>query len=270
MKFIRWFTIISFTLFQSCDFPQKELSNMGGVAISFDDYFIEEWRQLGPMFAKHGAKVTFFATIPDALPDREVRILSEFEAGGHEIGFHGTIHGNAQQLLQQGGVNNYLNTEIKPGLNFLKKAGFTPISYAHPGGNRTDRTDSILLKQGFTILRDVAKNERSLLNVKLYHISPKYMPHIFYRFDGDKTVDALLIDTDVNISKAEIKEALLRAKQTGTTLMLFGHKPLLAEPKAGEYGFRVSFLKYIVEQADSLGLRFYTMSELPRISAQRP
>lgn len=253
-----------------CDSTEDNLQYKGGVAISFDDHFIDEWYQLRPIFKQHGAKVTFFITCSDTLSEAEKGLLHELQDDGHEIGFHGTVHGNATQLLSNAGVRGYISTELEPGMRYMQQAGFRPTSYAHPGGNHTRQADSVLLAQGFTILRDVAKNERSLYGIRLYHLPPRYMPHIYYTFDNDPTVDALTIDTDVHISQEEIRDALIKARDTGTALMLFGHKPLYHEPGEGEYGFRVSFLKYILAQADSLGLQFYTMSELPALSAQRP
>ncbi|WP_247237177.1 polysaccharide deacetylase family protein [Telluribacter sp. SYSU D00476] len=262
--------ILIHVLLIGCDSTEDNLQHKGGVAISFDDHFIDEWYQLRPVFKQHGAKVTFFITCSDTISETKRRLLQDLQEDGHEIGFHGTIHGNATQLLSNAGVNGYISTELEPGMKYMRQAGFHPTSYAHPGGNHTQQADSVLLAQGFTILRDVAKNERSLYGIRLYHLPPRYMPHIYYTFDNDRTVDALTIDTDVHISQEEIREALIKARDTGTALMLFGHKPLNKEPGEGEYGFRVSFLKYTLAQADSLDLQFYTMSELPALSAQRP
>ncbi|GAB3178162.1 polysaccharide deacetylase family protein [Telluribacter humicola] len=264
------FVFIVHLLLIGCTTAEDELQHKGGVAISFDDHFIDEWYQLRPLFKQHGAKVTFFITCADTLTEAEKRLLHELQEDGHEIGFHGTVHGNATQLLSSASVDGYISTELEPGMKYMQQAGFHPTSYAHPGGNHNALADSVLLAQGFTILRDVAKNERSLYGVQLYHLPPKYMPHIYYTFDHDSTVDALTIDTDVHISQEEIREGLIKARDTGTVLMLFGHKPLYQEPRPGEYGFRVSFLNSILAQADSLDLQFYTMSELPALSDQRP
>lgn len=252
-----------FTL--GCGSEKPSGSPQGGVALSFDDHFIEEWYALAPLFKRHHAKSTFFLTCPAPLSTREISLLRSLEQGGHEIGYHGTIHGNAKMMLSQEGVEGYLNMEVRPGLKYLRDAGFSPTSYAHPGGNHTAQADSILLAQGFTILRDVAKSKRKMYGVPLYQVPPKYLPFVYYSAGDGPDVDALLIDSEVDISRKEIRDALIKAKETGTVLMMFGHKPLHSVPKPDEYGFRITFLQYIVEQADSLGLRFYTMSELPAL-----
>ncbi len=249
---------------------KTRIEHPAGVAISFDDHFIEEWHQLLPLFEKHKARATFFLTCPDTFSSRETTWLRQLEAQGHEIGFHGTIHAGARQLVKSSGVSGYLNAEITPGLRFLKRAGFSPTTYAHPGGNRSRQTDSVLLAQKFILLRDVALSRRHLVGIPLYHIPPQFIPSIFYTDSDSPTVQALLMDTSAQLSRSEIRDALLVAQKTGTVLMLFGHKPLYHPPQTGEYGFEVDFLKYILQQADSLGLHFYTMSELPSRTPQRP
>ncbi|WP_373330954.1 polysaccharide deacetylase family protein [Salmonirosea aquatica] len=263
IRFAHFLVLFFFVL--GCDSSRDSTRRQGGVALSFDDHFIEEWYQFAPVLARYHAKATFFLSCPTPLSQKEVAMLRTLQQAGHEVGYHGTIHGNATLLLRNEGAEGYLNTEIRPGLEYLRAAGFNPTSYAHPGGNHTARADSVLLAQGFTILRDVAKAERSIYGLPLYHIPPKYHPFVYYSAGSGPGVDALLIDAEANISRNEIREALVKARDTGTVLMLFGHKPLHSAPKPDEYGFQISFMRYLVEQADSLGLRFYTMSELPAL-----
>lgn len=235
----------------------------GGIAISFDDRFIEEWYELRPLFANYGAKVTFYIH-GDTLTEAELKMLHELQNDGHEIAFHGTIHGDASQLLKNHGIEGYLDQEIRPGLAFFRRHGFNPTSYAHPGGTRTRKTDEALLTKGFVTLRDVAKAERYYRGIKLYHIPPAFMPHIFYRFNDRKNLYALQIDRETQLSVEEMKKAIRKAGEKGSVLMLFGHQPLPDNPTTEQYGFEIAFLKEILQEAQSAGLRFYTMSELQR------
>jgi hypothetical protein len=146
----------------------------------------------------------------------------------------------------------------------MKLAGFEPQSYAHPGGDHNDQVDSVLLASGFKILRDVAISRRRMFGVQLYALAPRLMNHIFYPFDKEKIVDALLIDTDAELTVGEMQDAIGKAKETGTALMLFGHQPLHTAPKNGAYGFNVAFLEQILKEAQRQKLRFYTMAELPK------
>jgi peptidoglycan/xylan/chitin deacetylase (PgdA/CDA1 family) len=238
-------------------------SEKAGIAISFDDHFINEWYALRPLFQKYNAHVTFFLTCPDSLTKDEISKIKQLQSDGHEIGFHGTIHGNATAMLESLGPQKYIETELEPGLRYLAKIGIKPVSYAHPGGNHTDQADSVLLANGFKILRDVAQSERKLFGIPVYHFAPRVMNWIYYSFNKRKIVDALMIDEGTNISNEEIKDALGKAKDTNTAIMLFGHKPLYKKPKIGEYGFSIAFLETILKEAKAQNLKFYTMSQLP-------
>lgn len=233
----------------------------GGIAISFDDRFIDEWYELRPLFQKYGAKVTFFITCHDSLTSDEIHKLKMLESDGHEIGFHGTIHGKSTELIKMG-EQSYEDIELKPGLESLKSAGFHPTSYAHPGGNHNDQVDEVLLKNGFTILRDVAVSRRVLYGIPLYTIAPKRMNWIYYGNQDESIVDALLIDYGSGTTAKNVYEAIQRAKNTGTVLMLFGHKPLASEPSNGEYGFSIHLLEEILQEAHRENLQFFRMNEL--------
>jgi peptidoglycan/xylan/chitin deacetylase (PgdA/CDA1 family) len=248
--------------FFSCQQKSSKLSE-AGIAISFDDHFINDWYALRPLFQRYNARVTFFLTCPDTLTHDEISKIKQLQEDGHEIGFHGTVHGNATVMIASLGPQKYLETELEPGLRHLAEIGIKPTSYAHPGGNHTDRADSILLANGFKILRDVAQAERKLFGIPVYHFAPRIMNWIYYSFDKKQIVDALMIDEGTNISEKEIRDGLKNAKETKTAIMLFGHQPLYKKPENGEYGFSVTFLETILKEAQAQNLKFYTMSELP-------
>lgn len=236
----------------------------GGIAISFDDHFIREWYALRPLFQQYDARVTFFITCPDSLNAEEVAMLKQLEKEGHEIGFHGTVHAKSTELMAAGGPKGYIETELEPGMRHMAAAGFNPTSYAHPGGNHNDRVDSVLLAKGFTILRDVAISRRKYKGFQLYAWPPRRMNSIYYPFDGEQKVDALMIDYD-EVTDDEIAGAVREAKENGTALMVFGHEPLYSAPRNGKYGFSVRFLTTVLREAHGQGLKFYQMSELPKV-----
>ncbi len=252
--------VLLFCVVTSCQ-QKAGNSEKAGVAISFDDRFIDEWYALRPMFQKYNAKVTFYITCGDSLKQEEIRKLKELQDDGHEIGFHGTIHGKSTEMITLG-AEQYTQMELSPGLGFMHAAGFQPTSYAHPGGNHNEQVDAVLHAKGFKILRDVAISRRVFMGIPLYVLAPRIMNWIYYKFDQQSIVDALLIDQDSGITDAEMKDALVKAKETNTALMLFGHEPLYAKPVNGEYGFNVSFLETILKEAREQNLRFYTMTEL--------
>ncbi len=259
-KFILLALLLSFV--QIGCVPKGEKDKMPGMAISFDDHFIEEWYALRPVFEKYNAKVTFFVTCSDSLTPREVNLLKQLQNDGHEIGYHGTVHSRSTELIAAFGPQGYKEQELSPGLSYMENAGFKPTSYAHPGGNHNPQVDSVLFSMGFKILRDVAISRRKVFGIPIYTMAPRIMPWIYYSFDNTPLVDALLIDTDSGLTMKEMKDAIATAKNNRTTLMLFGHEPLNHKPINGEYGFDIQFLESILKEAKHQGLNFYTMSEL--------
>ena len=253
--------LVAFLAGISAGCEQRGRAGEGGVALSFDDRFIKEWYALRPLFNEFGARVTFYIS-GDTLTDEEAGMLRTLQKDGHEIGFHGTVHGDARELLRQYGVEGYLSKEIWPGLCHLRSLGFEPVSYAHPGGTSTATTDSALLANGFLTLREVSKAERFFRGVKLYHLPPSRMPHIFYDFDGRKSFYALQIDKETSLSIEEMADALEKARREGKILLLFGHQPLPENPAPEQYGFDTVFLRRILEEVRKNGLKFYTMSGL--------
>ena len=260
--------ILSGLLFNSCT-KNSDIKNDSGIAISFDDHFIDEWYSLRPLFQKYNAKVTFFITCSDSLTKDEINRLKQLQKDGHEIGFHGTVHGKSTEFLKAFGPQKYAETELEPGLKFLASAGFYPTSYAHPGGDHNDQVDSVLIAKGFKILRDVGISRRILFGIPMYTIAPRIMNWIYYPFNQEKSVDALLIDQDSGVTEKEIQDAIQKAKDKHTALMVFGHKPLYKAPINGEYGFNVSFLETILREAKRQNLRFYTMTELVEVEPSK-
>jgi peptidoglycan-N-acetylglucosamine deacetylase len=243
---------------------QKKATQQGGIAISFDDRFVYNWYQLRPLFKKYNAKITFYITQPDSLSDKEVNMLHELQKEGHEIGCHSMRHERVANYLQEHSLTEYMENEIFNALRTMKKQGFTPKTFAHPGGSQTWRSDHELLKY-FTLLRDVSMKTRKLWKFK-YIQEVENMDEIYYQHNNTQRVNALLIDTSANLTINDIKKGLQRAKKEGSVIMLFGHKPLnKITKKSNEYGFDIQFLEQILSESAKLNLKSFTMQQLPNL-----
>lgn len=240
--------------------PQSPLA-AAGIALSFDDRYVAEWTRLRPLLKKYNAHVTFYVTQFDSLTPQEIMQLRELQRDGHEIGAHGAAHIRVLDWLRGGGsLDDFFKYEIEAELISMQKAGFRPVTFAHVGGQQTWWTDQRLLKNYFKLLRDVSMTERKLPFLTLRQ--PVFsMDEIYYGFDGDRTVHALLIDQYTNITDAQLKDGLIRAKNTQSVLMLLGHHPLFA-PADEPYAFSVARLEKLLAEAQRMGLKTYTMSEL--------
>jgi len=248
---------------------KKTVQQVGGIGISFDDRFVKEWNQLRPLLKKYNAKCTFYITQPDSLSRDEVKLLHELQNEGHEIGCHGAMHVRSMYYIWNFSLDEYMKNEIFPAMKTMKKQGFSPKTFAHPGGSQTWYSDRELLKY-FTLLRDVSMKTRTLWNVH-YSRNIEDMDEIFYQQGGVQKVNALLIDTNAKLTIEDIKKGLKRASQENSIMMLFGHKPLTkTTQKTDEYGFDIRFLAQILSESAKLNLKTFTMQELPPNVGRHP
>ena len=253
-----YFIILGFAFF-AC--KQRKIVQQVGIAISFDDRFVKEWYQLRPYFEKYNAKCTFYITQPDSLSHDEVDLLHQLEKEGNEIGCHGAMHVRSMYYIWDFSLEEYMNNEIFSALKTMKKQGFSPKTFAHPGGSQMWYSDRELLKH-FTLLRDVSMKTRTLWDYNYTH-EVEDIDEIFYQRNGTQKVNALLIDTSAKLTIEDIKKGLKRASEEGSVMMMFGHKPLTkTTQKADEYGFDVKFLEQILQESAKLNLKTYTMQEL--------
>jgi hypothetical protein len=161
-------------------------------------------------------------------------------------------------------LDEYMKNEIFPALKTMKKQGFSPKTFAHPGGSQTWYSDLELLKH-FTLLRDVSMKTRTLWDFDYTH-EIEDIDEIYYQHHDTRKVNALLIDTNAKLTIEDIKKGLKRASKEGSIMMMFGHKPLTkTTQKANEYGFDIKFLEQILAESAKLNLKTYTMQELPNL-----
>lgn len=253
------FLLLLMLLLLACE--RKKPAQQAGIAVSFDDRFVKEWYKLRPLLKKYNAKCTFYLTQPDSLSEQEVKLLHELQKEGNEIGCHGAMHVRSMYYIWDFSLDEYMKNEIFSALNTMKKQGFFPKTFAHPGGSQTWYSDRELLKY-FTLLRDVSMKTRTLWDFDYTH-EIEDIDEIFYQNDGSRKVNALLIDTSAKLSIEDIKKGLKRASNEGSIMMMFGHKPLTkTTQKVDEYGFDIEFLEQILSESAKLNLKTYTMQEL--------
>lgn len=117
----------------------------GSVALSFDDSYLDSWMAIRPMLSKYHAHVTFFvAFFPgfNAMQRDQLRQLAE---DGHDIEYHSTNHFDAVQFTDEYGIDEYIATDIMPGLTAMRAAGYAARTFAYPKGARTADMDEALL-----------------------------------------------------------------------------------------------------------------------------
>jgi peptidoglycan-N-acetylglucosamine deacetylase len=251
--------LIFLILFSACE--SKKTVHQAGLALSFDDRFVKEWASLRPLLKKYNVKATFYITQPDSLSVEEVNILHEFRKEGHEIGCHGAMHVRSMYYIWEHSLDEYMKNEIFHALETMEKQGFCPTTFAHPGGSQMWYSDRELLKY-FMLLRDVSLKSRNLWGYE-YIRNIEDMDEIYHKHDNTQKVNSLLIDVGTGLNIEDIQKGLKRAKDEGSVMMIFGHKPLNENTqKVGEYGFDIHFLEQILAESAKLNLKYYRMDEL--------
>ncbi len=122
-----------------------ERPRQAGVALSFDDAGITSWYEARPLFARYGARATFFVTRYLDWSDEDRAMLRELAAEGHSVEPHGRFHLHAPQYVEDHGLEAFLRDEVRPSIDALVDDGYAPTTYAYPFGVRTSEIDEAIL-----------------------------------------------------------------------------------------------------------------------------
>lgn len=126
-----------------------------GLALSFDDTFIDAWVALRPLFQEYRARITFFVCRYDTLSDEERAGLQLLASDGHDIQPHSVGHYRAPEYVENHGLGAYLRDELDPSIAALREDGFEANAFAYPYGARTGELDAAIARR-VPVLRSVA------------------------------------------------------------------------------------------------------------------
>ena len=132
---------------------KKSWPRHGVIGLSFDDTSFDQWDAALPLFAKYDARTTFFV-----VGTNRIDFMKKAMAAGHEIGLHGFRHRDAPPMVEQCGEDWFWKSEIAPQIAALNAAGIPVRSYAYPNTRRTERTDELFFRRGFTRVRGSDKS----------------------------------------------------------------------------------------------------------------
>jgi hypothetical protein len=126
-----------------------------GLALSFDDTFVDAWVALRPLFDQYHARVTFFVSRYATMTDEAHDGLQLLAADGHAIEAHSVRHLRAPDYVEDHGINAYVHDELDPSIAVLRDAGFEVDAFAYPFGARTGELDRAIAKR-VPVIRSVA------------------------------------------------------------------------------------------------------------------
>jgi peptidoglycan/xylan/chitin deacetylase (PgdA/CDA1 family) len=239
-----------------------------GVALTFDDAYIDAWLSAMSIFERHGARATFFISMFDKLSAEQITGLRELREAGHAIGCHGLRHRKAVDYYRKHGIEKYIADEITPALTKMEKAGLEPTCFAYPCSQNDKTTDEALLKV-FRHLRSGAYFAGRAKGTRFVHLDDIFTP-----IDKVAKRGCLYgkgIDTAGDPGREEmitqIHEALDRAKERRELIVLYSHSISTGKPRNH---VDPAALEDVIRYAKRIGLRFYTFEDLPRSEAATP
>jgi len=225
----------------------KEIQHQPGVAISFDDLYINDWYEANEVFREYNWKATFYISRFYRLSAEEIEKLHSLKKEGHEIAAHGFHHIRAIDYIAENGVQAYLDYEINPMMEMMHENNFFPTTFAYPYGNRNSAIDTLLLDY-FDILRGTTRATPELESLRAF-------------MDNSNVVYGLGIDSQrADFSLDYVLSALQFAKDNNKILVIFGHKTVPDHQDRNETDYKT--LVEICEFVVNNNMRFYTMDEL--------
>jgi len=222
----------------------------GGIAITFDDRNINNWYSYRNYYWENNIKSTFFLSQIHEYTNDEINMLIELKNDGHELGYHGTHHINANDYLQNHTVQNYLDYEIFPDLDICDSIFGYPTSFAYPYGVRNNSLDSALSNY-FQILRSTAYGNLAPNN------NIKELDKIFVNISEINTlVYGVGIDSIYNNSINSIQEGINRAYANDEIIILYLHNI------DGNESYHINFEVFdqIIYYVRKLNMPFLTIS----------
>lgn len=131
---------------------------MAGISLQYDDWHTKEWVESMPLLDRYGAHVTLYLGRYPGMSETAHLQLAALAAAGHDIEAHSISHLRGPTVVEEYGLQAYLDDEVVPSIELLRDDGYEVQSYAYPFGVRTDETDRAILDSGAVkMVRALAK-----------------------------------------------------------------------------------------------------------------
>ena len=216
----------------------------GGMALTFDDYSIDNWHRYMKLFDSLNVKATFYISNYNKLNQKQKNKLHELQNHGHEIAFHSTNHVNFLKYAKENKCDKLLKEEVLDGLHLMNDDGFYPTTFAYPYGQHNEILDKLLLKyfKSVRALNGTTNLSKSLMSL-----------------DNNRIIYGLGIDESSKRDLEKIKDLLSEAQEKNSCAVLLVHN---IERSDIAMQCPLWKLKELILKAKSLNLRFYTISEI--------
>ena len=250
---------------ETIDCAPLPLGARGVLLLSFDDKNFAGWEAARPIFAKYGARATFF--VSGAIDAKAIRALKHLSEDGHSIGLHGLNHLNADAAVAERGAAQYFAEEVWPQIDCARKAYIPFESFAYPNCRRNDETDALFRARGFEHVRGGVKgatpydpdgarqaDRKPLVTNDAVFFPASDLPNHFL-------IDTIIVGEAYHTDIEEICACLRRAAERREVLSVTSHD---IAPGAGHIHMKTEWLERILATAAECGLAIIGFDELPR------
>jgi len=216
-----------------------------GVAITFDDNYVDNWIDYLPMLDSAGVRATFYICRYNRLNAAQKAKLRVIESHGHEIAFHSTNHYNMMDYVykHKHTIEEWMKYEIEDGLKLMNCDGFYPKTYAYPAGAHNGISDKMLQRY--------FKSVRALNGTNDF--SKSLVPT-----EKNQVLYGLGIDKSSKRSDEDVLELIKSASDNKDCAIFVAHNingPMALSVTKERLLKMFAYIK-------SLGLKYYTASEI--------
>jgi len=213
--------------------PQKESA---GILLTFDDNYLEAWKENFDLLDSYNAKATFF------VQGQYSSFCQEALERGHDIGYHTKSHLDLRKVSRE----VFIKETLTP-IESFRKAGIPLNSFAYPFGFFDPWMNEELLKH-YSILRGYGVTFRlyDKTQIRSGYISSKALDNTLFKKDEDfmAAVDLML--------------KTVKFIGGGHVLPLTTHDI----SDTATWGIKPQRLEYLLKTANDLQLVFYTYKDL--------
>lgn len=218
----------------------------GILCLTFDDDHIDNWVSSIDLFAKYGARASFF--LSGAIDGKDIEGIKKLRKAGHAVGVH-TLNHKAFTIRNatEDQCRAYYESEVKPQVDALARAGIPVKCMAMPQNAHSRQIDNYLLFNcGLKRLRIGGDN----FDRQRWRNSTAFDKMRVMRGEGvgeyyKTDIDALL-------------KRLQDASDSNTIFTLFSHD---IAPDAKAVHMKKEWLERILAKAVSLGMEFRTLDD---------
>jgi len=125
----------------------RGIEPVGGIALQYDDASLDEWTAAQDYLDRYHGRATIFVTRYHRLSDERKAMLRDLANAGNDIEAHGVNHLRGPVVVEQDGLQAYLDEEVQPSIDILRADGYEVVSFAYPFGNRTGETDDAVTER---------------------------------------------------------------------------------------------------------------------------